>query len=388
MRKRAEVFRVRSFPVWVLLMVLTGCGPAKVSSSSSLAPPSSKPSRFIGVETDPSSSNFGSLKLVGFDPPEVKSLAVFTNAGASLKGGPSVLGKKEVVEGAVFFRPRYPFVPGLAYEARVTWLSGDLFIGPFSMAPKEEEPSTSIVQVYPSGDVLPENLLKFYVHFSSSMSVGDVFDSIHLFGPSGQELPDVFLGQELWDTERKRLTVLFEPGRIKRDLVPHQEQGAPLAEGGRFRLVIDRGLEDGRGLPLREGFEKIFEVGPADREMPIPSTFQVLVPSAGSPEPVQLQFSESLDAALLLSCLRVVTAAGNQVVGSIHLLSGETGWSFCPEKPWSRGSYCIQMRRELEDLAGNNLRSVFDAEVGDSPSEAEGQMAEITFDVGANNAER
>ena len=42
------------------------------------------------------------------------------------------------------------------------------------------KPETIVSQVYPTANSLPENLLKFYLHFSAPMSQGKVYSYIHL----------------------------------------------------------------------------------------------------------------------------------------------------------------------------------------------------------------
>ena len=45
------------------------------------------------------------------------------------------------------------------------------------------------------------------------------------------------VGEELWDADQCRLTLFFDPGRIKRGLRPHLEAGPPLTEGEAYRLT-------------------------------------------------------------------------------------------------------------------------------------------------------
>ena len=81
----------------------------------------------------------------------------------------------------------------------------------------------------------------------------------------------VFLpGEELWDPNFRRLTMTFDPGRIKRGLTSNEAMGPPIAEGKRYTLVIDRDWPDARGVPMVEGFRKTFRGGPAERNPPDP----------------------------------------------------------------------------------------------------------------------
>ena len=87
--------------------------------------------------------------------------------------------------------------------------------------------ATRIEQVYPSTDTLPANTLKLYIYFSAPMRRGEAWQHIRLLDEHGApvELPFLEIDQELWDPTNTRLTVLFDPGRIKRGLVPLQRIG-------------------------------------------------------------------------------------------------------------------------------------------------------------------
>src|SRR5439155_1191290 len=81
---------------------------------------------------------------------------------------------------------------------------------------------------------------------------------------------------------RPRLPVLFDPGRIKRGLLPLNEVGPAIEDGKRYTLVIDREWLDARGVALREEFRKQFRVGPADRTPPDPAQWRLTAPKAGT----------------------------------------------------------------------------------------------------------
>ena len=107
---------------------------------------------------------------------------------------------------------------------------------------------------------MPENLLKFYLHFSAPMSRGEAYRRIHLLDADGNEVADPFLelGEELWDRDMRRFTLLFDPGRIKRGLKPREEVGPVLEEGKQYTLVVDRDWLDATGYPLAAKMRKTF----------------------------------------------------------------------------------------------------------------------------------
>ena len=118
-----------------------------------------------------------------------------------------------------------------------------------------DDRDATVAEVYPTADSLPMNLLRMYVQFSAPMTVGDDAEKhIHLLDEKGAIVDKAFLiaagGQELWDPDHTRLTIFFDPGRIKRDLTPHEALGLPLREGRSYSLTIDSSLRDAHGLSL------------------------------------------------------------------------------------------------------------------------------------------
>ena len=176
-------------------------------------------------------------------------------------GVPPVAGSYKMDGGVMVFQPQFPLEPGVTYVARYK-LAGESAEERFTLPKPVVESTTFVERVYPTASSLPENQLKLYVHFSAPMSKGEAFRRIHLIDDQGTEvkLPFLELEEELWDREFRRLTVLFDPGRIKRDLVPNREVGPPLKEGRKYTFVVDREWADAKGAPLKEGHRKEFRL--------------------------------------------------------------------------------------------------------------------------------
>lgn len=322
-----------------------------------------------------------------------QALAVHARQGGLVDVGmPPMLGEYRVEGGVVRFRPRFPLEPGVEYRAvfRPGQLPGGLkgdrssIVADFRLPARRAEPSTVVRQVYPSGEVLPENLLKFYVHFSAPMSRGHIYDHIRLQDESGKdvELPFLEIDEELWDPSMTRLTLFIDPGRIKRGVQPLEEIGPALEEGKRFALVIDAAWRDAAGAPLKETFRKPFRVGPPDREPPEPAKWKVEPPRAGAKEPLTLTFDGPMDHALAERVVRVARASGNAVGGVTTLAEGDRRWSFVPDEPWAAGRYEVVAGAALEDLAGNNVGKPFEVDLqkGAGPK-ADTPPARLPFDV-------
>ncbi|HEY4309268.1 MAG TPA: Ig-like domain-containing protein [Pirellulales bacterium] len=329
------------------------------------------------IGSDPATS----VDLVGLAANELQAFAALDEAqratvlqvfvGAQANDDlPPITGATTVVDQALRFTPRYPFGAGLDYRVllnRPQLSSTRNFAEPvtlqFSTAPVIA-PTAEIAHIYPTADQLPENQLKFYLHFSAPMSRGEAYRHIHLVDAEGRDMPAVFLelGEELWDRDMQRFTLLLDPGRVKRGLVPREELGPVLEAGHDYTLVIDADWPDAHGRPLRSGLRKSFHAGAAD-ETPIDITaWQIASPAAGTRDPLRVEFPEPLDHALLLRVLHVTSATDEPIAGQIDVPDGETHWRFTPDVPWPAGEYRLVIETTLEDLAGNAVGRAFDVD--------------------------
>jgi hypothetical protein len=179
--------------------------------------------------------------------------------------------------------------------------------------------------------------------------------------------------QELWDPGMTRLTILFDPGRIKRGLERHNLMGVAFQPGKRYELVIDSTLIDGNGLKMEQQFRKSFFITEPDREMPDHRKWTIRTPPVGTREPLKLQLDEPLDFALLKRLL-VVKREEIRIQGTIELNNAEQIWNFIPDNPWPPGRYALEIEPILEDLAGNNLINVFDVDLAVDSTSGEGVL--------------
>jgi hypothetical protein len=290
-------------------------------------------------------------------------LAVYAGEGDV----PPMLGAYTVSEGTLVFTPRFPVAPGIHIRAVFQAPGGAPVEASFDV-PKAAAlaATTRVAHVYPSTGILPENQLKFYLYFSAPMGKGQAWQRIHLLDPDGARvsLPFLELDEELWDRDNTRLTVLFDPGRIKRGLLPLKEDGPSIEAGKHYTLVIDREWLDGRGSPLAEEFRKEFRVGPPDRTPPNPAKWRIGVPHEGTTEALVVEFPKPMDYALLQHLLEVA-GPGGRIAGSVAVVRDETEWRFTPQQPWQAGDFQLVIQSTLEDLAGNHIGRAFDVDTFD-----------------------
>ncbi len=274
----------------------------------------------------------------------------------------AMAGRIEIDGAALYFVPRFPFVDGTRYSLLI-----DSDIAATIARPgRGGAPWTTVVAIHPRARQLPLNLLKFYVHFSHPMSEGWQRRAVHVRrADNADRLEGVFLpgNTELWDRERRRLTLLLDPGRIKRGLLPHEARGYPLIEGVSIVLAIEPSFLDADGLPLRDGAEQRYDVGAALRTRLDPAAWRCNSPAAGSRDEFVVAFDRPLDHALLEHSLRVYDPAGMPVTGGASIGADEQSWRLEPGAPWPVGDCILRIDPRLEDLAGNSLTRVFDRDL-------------------------
>src|SRR5262249_3704446 len=132
--------------------------------------------------------------------------ALYVRRGGDRTGQPAVLGSYRVEKGILRFEPRFPLARGVHYRAvfdparlptragsRAEPLEKDLFL------PRPQPGAATVIEhVYPSKDTLPENQLKFYLHFSDPMSRGEAYRHVRLLDAHGKaiDLPFLELDEE------------------------------------------------------------------------------------------------------------------------------------------------------------------------------------------------
>jgi len=271
-------------------------------------------------------------------------------------------GHFEAGDTETLFVPRFPFVAGVRYSLLVDGREAGAILRPADTRP----PVAQVVAIHPTAAELPFNQLRFYISFSHPMSEGFAAGAIRVRrADTSETLDDVFLSMppELWDAQRTRLTMLLDPGRIKRGLRPHEEAGYPLVEGMPIEIVVESTFCDAEGRPLRAQAVRGYQVGPAVRARVDPDLWAIRQPAAGSSKPLSIRFDRPLDRALLERCLRVGDPAGASVAGTISLGPSECSWHFEPDATWRAGTYTLEVDARLEDLAGNSIRRVFDRDL-------------------------
>jgi hypothetical protein len=282
---------------------------------------------------------------------------------------PDISGDHEISGDGVRFTPHLPFETGVPLRAILDLGQlqqpglTDVKTLEFSFPEETATSETEVSHVYPSSEVVPENLLRFYVRFSNPMRRGRAEENIEILGPDGKSAPDVLYRApvELWDSSMTCLTVLLDPGRLKRGVGPNRVLGLPLRAGKRYTLAVGAGMIDAFCRPLRGGVNKSFSVSEPVREPIVIEDWKIRPPAMDSREPVELTFPRPLDWAQLWRGITVVSETGQAINGHIDIGPSETRWLFTPDAPWQRGAHSVRVVPGLEDICGNTPYRPFDA---------------------------
>jgi hypothetical protein len=315
----------------------------------------------------------GAFRIAGWNAPPRPPATGWPSVFAVYAGTgnvPPLSGSYSLDGTSLVFHPGFPLEAGMRYRAVFHPPTGSAPIEKIFQQPaKDTTRRTRVERIYPSGDIWPGNQLRLYVYFSAPMSRGEADQRIHLRDASGKVMKGVFLpGEELWSPDFRRLTMTFDPGRIKRGLTSNEAMGSPITAGKAYRLTIDREWPDARGVPLIEVFSKSFRGGPQDRVPPDPARWHISPPAAGTTTPLIVEFPKPMNYPLLQRMLQVSNGRST-ISGSIDVDRQETRWRFTPQSPWKPGSYQLVIDTRIEDLAGNHIGQPFDIDVFDRVTE-------------------
>jgi hypothetical protein len=383
----------------VALAAVLAAGVASASCSSSSNPGAAPHIALIGPPNGPAQ---GAVEVRGLPRDELDRLrrASWSREEwervlrvAVAEDQPAVVGTYTVTADAVRFTPRFPFDAGRRYRVSFdpahpsadAGSTGEVWrhqpIVAFVARPASTAtPSTAVAAIHPSGAVVPENQLRLYLHFTGPMGRGPSLEHVSLLDQDGVPIEDPFLplDAELWNGDRSRFTLLFDPGRVKRGILPNRRMGRPLRAGRRYTLVVSREWTDAQGQPLMREFRHEFRAGPANDRPVDPSAWTIAPPIGGTRDPLRVTFPAPLDYALLLRALGVARDGGS-LDGDIAVDQGETRWAFTPSESWRAGRHTLVALPILEDPSGNRIGRAF--EIMDAAAGPETEPVRIPFDV-------
>ena len=279
---------------------------------------------------------------------------------------PPMLGKHSIEGATVRFTPRYPLRPGLRY--RVTLVAQESGSRPMTRDVTVSEEANGkvaeISHVFPTAAVLPENQLKFYLHFSAPMARGESYEHLQLLKADGQpvDLPFLEIGEELWDGSGRPVHVADRPGPNQAGRQTARGPGAGPRGGTRVHAHDRRGVEGCGRAAARERFPQAIQSFPPDPNGDRPGRVEGDTASSRNERSVHGSLSCPLDRGLLERTLTIFDPSGDRVSGRIAISDEERLWQFHPETAWKSGKYHLAVDTALEDLAGNQIGRPFEVD--------------------------
>lgn len=272
-----------------------------------------------------------------------------------------ILGDFSSKNGQISFTPVLPFSEGLTYGISHNGKQ----IGRFKIEHITTKKKPQLVAFHPNNDTVPLNILKMYLEFSEPMEhVGNALDHVTVFDETEntQVFPFLRLEGELWNENQTMLTLWFDPGRIKTDLIPNKEKGLPLRQNHNYKITVDKNWKSATGTPLGRSYSKTVHVVGRDTKRPNPANWAIKVPKKKTRNALIINFAETLDPILVMESIKLVRD-DMPVLGTLKPSNEENTISFEPSHFWEVGEYHILIHPILEDLAGNNLNNLFDSDL-------------------------
>ncbi|MDW3194289.1 MAG: hypothetical protein R8G66_18080 [Cytophagales bacterium] len=310
-------------------------------------------------------------------------LSVFVKNEADAYHSNPIQGLYKVEDDYLVFSPYYPFERGMAYVARIKYSDTDnsYRYQSFQVGKKQSIDEAKVVSIFPSANELPENLFRFYVYFNTPMKKGQALKHIKLVDAAGNIDNHAFMEfkQELWSADGKRLTLLFDPGRIKRGVSTNRALGPVLHEGNNYQLTISDAWQDVHGQALSIETTKEFVVGPANREHIVIKDLVIQKPAANSDDGLRILFDRLMDHALVQSMIGIADENNQRIPGHWETSEEEKIVQFIPKEPWKKGTYRIMIDSRMEDVAGNNVNNLLDQKIGKKNSNTQQLMRCFTI---------
>jgi hypothetical protein len=208
----------------------------------------------------------------------------------------------------------------------------------------------AIVNVAPSGATVPARLLRLSVTFATPQAGATVLPAA-LLRADGAVIPHALIDQQLWSPDRRTLTLLIDPGRVKSGLLARAEAG-PVMQAG-----------DAIALRIGDAVVHRWRVIAGGCVTPDPAAWTLAAPRPGSREALTIGFPGPIDA-LSRDLIAVADSRDNRIDGAAMLSDDERRWRFVPLAPWPRGRLQIFVHPRLEDPCGGEPGEPFEHAAG------------------------
>ena len=203
-----------------------------------------------------------------------------------------------------------------------------------------------VAAVYPSGPSISNHTLRISIRFTAAVWA-EVLGHLHLLNEHGIEIQRAFLAKELWSPDRRELTVLFDPARLKVGVGKHDTLGLPLGATSHVQLLLD-------AIPI-----KSWAVSSSPCLGITPNQWAHVMPRGGTRDALQITFPEPADH-ISSQLIAIVDSTGRRVEGQSLLIQHEQQWVFTPTRPWVAGRFRVLLNPAFETPCGDRYQSLFE----------------------------
>jgi hypothetical protein len=322
----------------------------------------------------------GKIVVTGLSSATGVAVIVAEGTEDEIAARPPVSGEWTVTVGKAVFTPKYPLRSGTKYRV----VGGDKVLEVQAPKAAAEKPA-KLTHIYPTGTELPENVLRFYLEFDRPMPRGDSYRHVRLLNEKGEKDPLPFVEiDEMWNADQTRLTLLVDPGRIKKEVKPRIDLGPVFTQGKKYTLVVSGKWPILAGGTLGDDVTKAITVAAPLNDALDPKTWKITPPTE-STGPLTVAFGRPMDHPLLLRCLSIVGPNGQTVSGTGTASDNDRAWTFQPAAAWAPGKYTLHVEAVLEDVCGNRVGRPFEVDLLHPPSapvENKTKPVDLPFVVG------
>jgi hypothetical protein len=226
------------------------------------------------------------------------------------------------------------------------------------------------IQVFPSANEIPANLLRFHLRFDDAPDVFDISTAIRLVDAYDVVVDHVFLdlNEGLWSADGLTLTLMLHPGRIKSGLIANHTLGNALHEQDQYELQIRSEhlcnlyyVDTGSPANAKNewiSIKRFTAIAAVDQAIDV-NSLSFKTPKAHSLNSISITFPWNIDVLSAENCVGLSTALDLPVDVQIELGEAEKTIRFIPRHPWAKGPVKVHFSSEFEDVSGNRLSNAF-----------------------------
>lgn len=353
-------FIIKSCRYLLLLLLLAGCNDNGEPATLFVL----QDSAYSSPEIYLVSSQIRSLQEKS-DTPHYSNILKLAKVENGVVATVPVICEYRIANDTLIMRPKYMIDANAEFEA-LAEINNEIIKKRFTTLSINESAATAkVLNIFPSSDNIPINILMFHVTFNTPMNEDVVaFQQVKLIDEKGDEKKMVWREKSNWTSDGKHLILMIHPGWVKREIHYMDKYGPQFEEGKKYTLIITKNIKDKFNRSLQQEYKKEFTIVAPDRKKPEILTKKIGVHS-NTRDTLFVSFSEAMDYGSALAGISILDESKNKVEGRIWP-ANDYKWAFTPNASWEKKQYTLQLTEAVFDIASNHFHRLFeetDAEI-------------------------